>query len=766
MSASTTNDTPSQDRSKRGHRGRGRGGNTNKAARRSGDNKPASDVTSTNEPSKSPTTTTNDIASAASSDDAPVCWICAEPVKYYSLSACNHRTCHVCALRLRALYKKLDCTFCKEPQLTVIFTASADADFASYTPDAIPYKDPKLAIFFETQDMMEETLILLRFNCPDAECDYTAPGWGDLKLHTRAVHGKLLCDLCIRCKKVFVHEHALYPPNLLPLHLPSIPHRSNKQPLKDPIEGGTHPLCEFCRECFFGDDELFVHMRDRHEECFLCKRNDVRNQYFHNYESLELHFSRAHFACTNVDCQAHKFIVFNSELDLKAHQVEVHGADMSSKDRRDARRIQAEFEFDDAGGTSRRGRRDRGDREREREPPPQIMQTPGRTGGRRREAFGGHLTTEGTQMAQPLVPSRRASPIRDDVDPLVSERDAAFITRLQHIAPNPNSAVAAVKAAMRGYRVNELSARDLISTVWNVLDHDLDDTASIINGVVDLLEEEEKKRDLLAAWNGFKIEVRINPSSLSHHPSTDAVLHQQRQQFPDLVPTAVGSGYAGIASGRVLNAKHATASRSSQQSSRQLWDRVAQAANASSSTSRSVPGASTPTASSSTVLVDRFPPLAGPSFRQPARHTPWTSASSARGSSASTAVGVGVATSTTSISPKKKGKVIARETQAPPTLSATAFPQLPTAQPRTNKPPMSGNMSLRPVTSAWKANASANANGSVGTGSGAGSVGVVESMQTQTSTQMVQEQSEMGVKGKKGKGKGKQTLFTLGSFPT
>lgn len=41
------------------------------------------------------------------------CWICAEPVKYYSVSECNHRTCHVCALRLRALYKKFECTFCK-----------------------------------------------------------------------------------------------------------------------------------------------------------------------------------------------------------------------------------------------------------------------------------------------------------------------------------------------------------------------------------------------------------------------------------------------------------------------------------------------------------------------------------------------------------------------------------------------------------------------------------------------------------------------------
>lgn len=49
----------------------------------------------------------------AEADDGALCWICAEPVKYWSLSECNHRTCHVCALRLRALYKKQECTFCK-----------------------------------------------------------------------------------------------------------------------------------------------------------------------------------------------------------------------------------------------------------------------------------------------------------------------------------------------------------------------------------------------------------------------------------------------------------------------------------------------------------------------------------------------------------------------------------------------------------------------------------------------------------------------------
>ena len=40
--------------------------------------------------------------------------------------------------------------------------------------------------------MMEDTLILLRFNCPDGSCDYIASGWGDLKLHVRGAHGNLM----------------------------------------------------------------------------------------------------------------------------------------------------------------------------------------------------------------------------------------------------------------------------------------------------------------------------------------------------------------------------------------------------------------------------------------------------------------------------------------------------------------------------------------------------------------------------------------------
>lgn len=43
------------------------------------------------------------------------CHICAELMekKWFAVAQCNHWTCHACALRLRVLYKKTECTFCK-----------------------------------------------------------------------------------------------------------------------------------------------------------------------------------------------------------------------------------------------------------------------------------------------------------------------------------------------------------------------------------------------------------------------------------------------------------------------------------------------------------------------------------------------------------------------------------------------------------------------------------------------------------------------------
>jgi len=39
---------------------------------------------------------------------------------------------------------------------------------------------------------MDETLIMLRFNCPEKKCEEACGGWSDLKMHAKRVHGRNL----------------------------------------------------------------------------------------------------------------------------------------------------------------------------------------------------------------------------------------------------------------------------------------------------------------------------------------------------------------------------------------------------------------------------------------------------------------------------------------------------------------------------------------------------------------------------------------------
>lgn len=111
MSSATTQPTRGQTDGKRGKTGR----------RVNNRGKPSSAAISDEPPVGTTNAAADDAAETeaiptadeAASDDSDICWICAEKIKYYSISECNHTTCHVCALRLRALYKRQECTFCK-----------------------------------------------------------------------------------------------------------------------------------------------------------------------------------------------------------------------------------------------------------------------------------------------------------------------------------------------------------------------------------------------------------------------------------------------------------------------------------------------------------------------------------------------------------------------------------------------------------------------------------------------------------------------------
>ncbi len=76
-------------------------------------------------------------------------------------------------LRLRALYKNNNCTYCKTLLDPVIFSSSLNDD----QPKRM---DKKLGIYFATDDIQSTALGYLRFKCPS--CFITCHGWDDLKL--------------------------------------------------------------------------------------------------------------------------------------------------------------------------------------------------------------------------------------------------------------------------------------------------------------------------------------------------------------------------------------------------------------------------------------------------------------------------------------------------------------------------------------------------------------------------------------------------------
>ena len=216
-----------------------------------------------------------------------------------------------------------------------------------------------------------------------------------------------------------------------------------------------------------------------------------------------------------------------------------------------------------------------------------------------------------------------------------------------------------------------------------------------------------------------------------------------------MTPSGQGSEWAGITGGRLLNAKQNTASRSSHQSSRQVFDRVARAAASTSSRNDTPP----PRAQA----APAFPPLQSSSTaqtqnRQGQRSTPWAGSSAAAAPPPAAQVYRGP---TSVPGPGAKSKAA-----APPNLSRSAFPDLPsTSAPRlVPKGAVKGNQSLRnilgttaPPPPVWENGSRLVSGTSTPVGNGSNGNGETENT---------------GGGKKKGKGKQKQTLFTLGSFPT
>ena len=435
---------------------------------------------------------------------------------------------------------------------------------------------------------------------------------------------------------------------------------------------------------FYGDDELYAHCRDKHERCHICdRRNEGRQQqYYQDYNALEEHFRRDHFLCADQECMEKKFVVFESEMDLKAHQLKSHPNGLSKDARRDARRVDISgFDYRIPHQEVRGGRGSRPGRGRGRDPNAEALPASTAQPLRRDElayhrqiaiqsaqsitprTFGGQLTT--ADAARPPR-SRDQNTVSDSVRsnrpdtsmPAIDNLNLTSNTQsgtprtgtpqeqarnLQHatvmdrasaMLKNDTLKIADFRTAVSSYRTSAITASQLLDTFLTLFDVPPADLGKLIKELADIYENEAKRMGLLKAWNDWRAINEDYPTL----PGPSGVL-------PGSAAATTGSGGR-----RVLRLKSSTA-----QSSRSAVSKQGSWGNNASGSSP-------------------FPHLPAPAATGINRSgggsiTPWVAGSSARPSSSSTP----------SSHPASRPA-----TSGASTASGDAFPALPqTAKPNT-----------------------------------------------------------------------------------
>jgi len=290
------------------------------------------------------------------SDDHAIsknCLICFDDItKCRTVTPCDHNeTCAVCHLRLRFLNKNKGCPICKAENDRVIVDSDVDENghhrkYGEYEQwgDDIGQNycfRSDVGMFFHKAYFENTVKAIFCLDCGVKNCkDHLFKNNQQLKKlhnHLRTKHGMTLCHLCVDNKRDFVSALPRFTPSQLKKHESS----------GDGAESGFkgHPMCKFCKPKRFYDlMQLHDHLNKEHYKCHLCEKQGKNNQYYKDYTSLNRHFDKVHFLCHDPQCLMARFVVFGTELDLRMHEIEVHG----STTREDSR-IKVEFQVRRSG---------------------------------------------------------------------------------------------------------------------------------------------------------------------------------------------------------------------------------------------------------------------------------------------------------------------------------------------------------------------------------------------------------------------------------
>ncbi|KAG7365227.1 hypothetical protein IV203_038430 [Nitzschia inconspicua] len=271
---------------------------------------------------------------AALSEGHSHCLVCYSDLTVRGKIPCGHDDiCGVCHLRLRFLHDDKKCPICKQTNDRIIVDKdNGGKRFDEYSQwgddigEGFVFRSD-VGMFFEEQYFQKEITPLFAYACDKCvfKVDETTKNTSHkntpqrlLEDHLRTEHRLSMCRLCIDHKRDFLARLPRMTPSQLQHHL---------KKGDGPESGFTgHPICEFCRPKRFYDlNFLHQHLHKEHYKCHICEKQGMDNQWFKTYKSMERHFDKQHFLCHDVQCLSARFMVFESELDLRAHELSIHG---------------------------------------------------------------------------------------------------------------------------------------------------------------------------------------------------------------------------------------------------------------------------------------------------------------------------------------------------------------------------------------------------------------------------------------------------------
>ncbi|RZC88223.1 hypothetical protein C5167_016024 [Papaver somniferum] len=289
------------------------------------------------------------------------CAVCAESLEWVAYGPCGHReVCSTCVSRLRFICEDKRCCICKT-ESDVVFVTKALGDYTKVLSDfkvfPLDSREGKvgnywyhedLGAYFDDSDHYKMVKAMCRLSCSvcdNVEEQNNGPpkrkarfrNIDQLKSHLYHQHKLLMCNLCLEGRKIFMCEQKLYTRAQLNQHINT---GDSEVDGSESERGGFmgHPACEFCKRPFYGDNELYTHMSQEHFTCHICKR--TANNYL-----LQIHFRQQHFLCEDDACLAKKFVVFQSESEMKRHNAIDHGGNMSRAKRNAVLQIPTSFRY-------------------------------------------------------------------------------------------------------------------------------------------------------------------------------------------------------------------------------------------------------------------------------------------------------------------------------------------------------------------------------------------------------------------------------------